>query len=113
MHNKKLENNNVEKEGVETVVPVKHLSNFWRALDMALIICELSLTLTWSTNCVLTSKAYREAYPDANTAVAGINDPTNATFKIKDTKLHLLVVTLSTQDDNKLLEQLKTGFKNN
>ena len=32
-------------------------------------------------------------------------------FKITDTKLYVSVVTLSTQDDNKLLEQLKTGFK--
>ena len=40
-----------------------------------------------------------------------INGPTNATFKIKDTKLHLPVITLSTQDDNEFLEQLNTGFK--
>ena len=35
----------------------------------------------------------------------------NATIKTTDTKLHVRVVTLSTEDDNKLLEQLKTGFK--
>ena len=34
-----------------------------------------------------------------------------ATFKIRDTKSYVPVVTLSTQDDNKLLQQLKTGFK--
>ena len=39
------------------------------------------------------------------------NSPTNAAFKITDTKLHVPVVTLSTENDNKLLEQLKTGFK--
>ena len=71
----------------------------------------MSLTLTWSQNCVLTSRAYREANADADPAVAGINNPTNATFKVKDTKLYVPVVTLSAQDDNKLLEQLKTGFK--
>ena len=37
--------------------------------------------------------------------------PTNAIFKIKDTKLYVPVVTLSTKDDNNFLEQLKSGFK--
>ena len=69
------------------------------------------MTLTWSENCVITSKATRDADPDADPAVAGINNPTNATFKIKDRKLYVLVVTLSAKDDNKLLEQLKAGFK--
>ena len=43
---------------VKVVVPIKYLSNFWRTLDMALINCEVSLILTWSENCVSTSKAY-------------------------------------------------------
>ena len=76
---------------------------------MSLINCEVSLTLTWSANCVLTSKAYREAVSGDN-PVLGTNDPINATLKIKGTKLFVSVVTLSTQDD-KLLEQLKAGFK--
>ena len=76
-----------------------------------LINCEVSLTLTWSENCVITSKAIRKADPDADPAVAGINYPTNAVFKITDCKLFVPVVTLSAEDDNKLLEQLKTGFK--
>ena len=95
----KLEVNNVEKDDVEFVVPLKYLSNFWRALDIPLINCEVSLTLTWSENCVIRRKATRDADPDADPAVARINNPTNATFKIK------------AEDDNKLLEQLKTGFK--
>ena len=37
--------------------------------------------------------------------------PTNATFQITDTKLYVPVVTLSTEDDNNFLEQLKSGFK--
>ena len=40
-----------------------------------------------------------------------INAPTNATFKIPDIKLYVPVVTLSSQGDNKLLEQFKKGFK--
>ena len=80
---------------------------------MSLINCEVSLTFTWSENCVITSKAYRRAIPaqGGDSAVAGINNLANATFKITDTKLYVPVVTLSTQYDNKLLEQLKSGFK--
>ena len=107
----KLEGSSVEEDDVEIVVLLKYLSNFWRTLHIPLINCEISLNLTWSKNCVITSKATREADPDADPAVAGINNPTNATFKIKDTKLYVPIVTLSAEDDNKLLKQLKTGFK--
>ena len=48
---------------------------------------------------------------DRNPQLLEIDDPTGATFKIIDTKLHVPVVTLSTENDNKLLEQLGTGFK--
>ena len=80
---------------------------------MPLISCEVSLTLTWSEACVLTSKATRDAVPaqGVNPAVDGIDNPTNVTFKITDTRLYVPVVTLSAENDNKLLEQLKTGFK--
>ena len=73
-------------------MPLKYLSNFWRTLDILLINCEVSLTLTWSENCVLTSKATIDADPDADPEGAGINNPTNLTFKIKDTKLYVPVV---------------------
>ena len=98
---------------VEIVVPLKYLSNFWRTLDMPLINCEINLILTWSENCVLTSKATRDAVPaqGGNPAVTRVNNPTNATFKITDTKLYVPVVTLSAEDDNDFLEQLKSGFK--
>ena len=58
----KLEDGDAEKETVETVetvVPLKYLNTFWRTLDIPPINCEVSLILTWSENCVLTSKAYR------------------------------------------------------
>ena len=108
----KLEGNNTEKE-VEIVVPLKYLSNFWRTLNMPLINCEINLILTWSENCVLTSKATRDAVPaqGGNPAVAAIDNPTNATFKITDTTSYVPVVTLSTKNDKKLLEQLKKRFK--
>ena len=93
-------------KNVEIAIPLKHLSNFWRRLDMPLINCEVSLTLTWSEACMLTSKVTRDAVPDegGNPAVHGINDPTNVAFKITDTKLYVPVVTLSAENDNKLLE---------
>ena len=80
---------------------------------MPLINCEINLILTWSKKCVLTSKATRDAVPaqGGNPAVTRVNNPTNATFKITDTKLYVPVVTLSTKDDNNFLEQLKSGFK--
>ena len=78
---------------------------------MPLINCEVNLILTWSEDCVLTDTATRDANPNADPPVVVINAPTNATFKIKDTKLYVLVVTLSAENDNRLIEQLKTGFE--
>ena len=83
---RRLEGKETEKE-VEIVVSLKQLSNFWRTLDMPLINCEVNLILTWSENCVVTSKSTRDADPDADPAVAAVNNPTNVTFKIIDTKL--------------------------
>ena len=80
---------------------------------MPLINCEVSLTLTWSEKCVLTditTQTARAAQVD-NPARPAINAPTNATFKITDTKLYVPTVTLSTENDKRLLEQLRTGFK--
>ena len=77
----RLEGNNKEKK-VKTVLSLKHLNDFWRTLDMSLINCEVSLILTWSQNCVLTSKATRDADPDADPAVAEVNNLTNAVFNM-------------------------------
>ena len=49
---------------------------------MPLSNCEFVLNLTWSQNCVITSKETREADPDADPSVGGINNPTNAACKI-------------------------------
>ena len=80
---------------------------------MPLINWEINLILTWSKNCVLTNKATRDAVPAqaGNPAVTRVNNPTNATFKITDTKLYVAVVTLSTKNYNIFLEQLKSWFK--
>ena len=45
--------NKVGKNETEVVIPLKHLSNFWRSLNIPLINCEVELILTWSKNCVL------------------------------------------------------------
>ena len=92
---------------------MKHLSNFWRTLDIRLINCEINLSFTWSKNCVLTDITTQAAVSaqEDDPATPEINAPTDATFKIVDKKLYVPVVTLSTQDDNKLLEQLKTELK--
>ena len=84
--------NNNEKD-VEIMVPLKYLSNFGRTLEMPLINCEVNLILTWSSTCVIN-----------NSNGAG-------TFAITNTKLYVHVVTLSTQENAKLLQQLKSGFK--
>ena len=97
---------NLVKKEVEIVVPFKYLSNFWRTLSMPLINCEVSLTLTWSENCVITSIERRVI-----TNTGRDTSPTNATFEITDIKLYVPIVTLSTKDDNNFLEQLTSGFK--
>ena len=78
------------------------MSNFWKTLDIPLINCEINLVLTCSENCVIISKAARDADPDADSAVAAVNNPTIAKFKIIDTKLYVPVVTLSFEDGNKV-----------
>ena len=59
----------------------------------------------------MTDTATRDADPHADPPAVAINAPTSASFVIKDCKLNVPVVTLSAENDNKLLEQLKTGFK--
>ena len=78
---------------VEIIVPLKYLSNFWRTLEMQLINCEVNLILTWSKDCVISSATGETK------------------FKITETKLYVPVVTLSAQDNAKLLQRLYSGFK--
>ena len=99
--------NKVGKNETEIVIPLKYLSNFWRSLDIPLINCEVELILTWSKNCVLADMTVRAAQGDNPAIVA----PTGLEFKITDTKLYVPVVTLSKENDIKLLEKLKSGFK--
>ena len=63
---------------------------------MTLINCEIIFILTWSANCII-------IYTDVANQ--------GATFAITEAKIYVPVVTLSTQDNAKLLQQLKSGFK--
>ena len=98
-------NENGKKE-IELAIPLKYLGNFWRALDIPLISCEVSLELKWDKNCVITSLEQRD--------IGGSNRdnaPTGATLGITDCKLYVLAVTLSKDDETKLLTNLKSGIK--
>ena len=79
--------NKKTKKNLEIVVPLKYLSNFWRSLDMPLINCEISLTLTWSKNCVLINITIPTAAATQgdNPAREIIDATTNAIFQITDT----------------------------
>ena len=103
--------NNLTKNDVKTVAPLKYLSNFWRSLNISLINCKTELILTWFKNCVLISKASREVNYGADPVVRKIDNPQNAIFEITDTRLYVLVVTLSKENNIKLLKQLKSVFK--
>ena len=103
--------NKVRKKESEVVIPLKHLSNFWRSLNMPLINCEVELILTWSKNCVLADMTIRNT--GNNNGPPAIVAPTRLEFKKTDTKLYVPVVTLSKENEIKLLEQLKSGFKRN
>ena len=60
---------------------------------MILFNCDINLILTWASTCVITSSTGEQ------------------TFVITVTKLYVALVTLSTQNNAKLLEQLKLCFK--
>ena len=72
-----------------------------------LINCEVELILTWSKNYVLADMTTRDAESNNPAIIA----PSGAKFKITGAKLYVPIVTLSKENDIKLLEQLKTGFK--
>ena len=78
------------------MVPLKYLSKFRRTLEMPLINCEVDLILTSSTNCAIIYTDVPEQVP---------------TFIKMETNRYVPVVTLSTEDNAKLLLQIKSGFK--
>ena len=87
---------NVECLRFKVKVPLKYLSNFWRTFEIPLINFEINLILTWSNICFIIDNHIWGQEP---------------TFTTTDTKLYVPVVTLTTKDNAKLLEQSKSGFK--
>ena len=84
---------NADKANFETSVTLKQLRKFWKTLEILLINCEINLTLSGLGSCIIceTDRA--------------------TTFKVTNTKFYVPQVTLSTQDNTKLLEQLESEFK--
>ena len=77
-----------------------------------MINSEIKLILTCSENWVLINiitQTAKHADPNADPPVLA-REWIDATT-VKDSKLYVLVVTFSTENDKKLLEQLKSGFK--
>ena len=102
----------VNKNGTQEIeLPklLKYLGNFWRALNIPLISCEVFLELKWNKNCVITSLGQRQV--DAGPPVVRDNAPRGATLAINNCKLYVPVVTLSKDDEIKLLTNLKSRFK--
>ena len=85
--------NNTSVTNEKIAVPLKYLSKFWKTLKMPLINCLVTLILDWSKKHVIS---------ESNKAT---------TFAITDTRFYVPVVNLSTQDNTKVLQQLKSGFK--
>ena len=83
---------NNDGRDVETVAKSKYLSNLWRTFEMLLINCGINLILAWCTKFLI--------LPSNNLNQA-------ATFTITNAHLYVSVVTLSTEDNAKLLQQLK------
>ena len=80
-------------KNIKTAVPLKHVSNFWISFEMSLPNCKIDLILIWCLNYVIFS---------ATVATK---------FALTDTNFSVLVFTLSTQDNAKLLQQLKSILK--
>ena len=84
------------RKDVEIIVTLKYLSNVLRTLEIIVISYGINLTLIWFDNCIIVSTT---------------NANRGAMFSKTDTKFYVPVVTLSTEDNVKLLQQLKSGFK--
>ena len=78
-------------------------------MESSEVSCEVFLELKWNRNCVITSLEQRQV--DVGPPVVRDNAPTGATLSITDCKLYIPVVTLSKDDEIKLLTNLKSGFK--
>ena len=74
------------------IVPLEYISSFFRSLELPLINTKLYIQLNYTKNSVISDNAGASA------------------FKITKTELHVPVVTLKTEDNNKLNQLLDTEF---
>ena len=90
----------------EIIFPLKYLGNFWRSLNFSLINCEMELDLSWSRYSIISEISRTPAAP-ANPPASAVEatQTTEATFQKKNTKFYVPVVTLSINDNIKLLEK--------
>ena len=78
------------------MVPLKYLINFCRTPEMSLMNCGIRLQLIWLKKCFI---------------VTGTAANQQIEFKVTDAKFDVSFVTLSIQDNIKLLKQSESGFK--
>ena len=81
---------------VKVTITLKYLSKFWISFHLLLINCEVELDLSWTKDCVLTEHHYN---------ITGVS------YKINSSKFNVSAVTLSINDNIKVLENLKRKFK--
>ena len=87
--------NNSGKKSVELAIPLKSLGNFWIALNIPLISCEVSLELKWNENCVITSLQQAVVLDGDDTA-----EPTGATLNITNCKLYISQMSTEANNNN-------------
>ena len=91
------------------------MNNFWRFLDLPLTNCEIELDLSRSKECIIseisiTPRTVADLNADPSVQARAAIQITVETFQINNTKLHVPVVTLSINNNIKLLETIKQGF---
>ena len=99
--NTEADNSNGILENTSIAVPLKHLSNFWRSLEMPLINCKVELRLKWTKYFVLSAAGADNANTNSNIII----------FTIKDKKIYVLLVTLLAKDNQKLSKLLRKEFE--
>ena len=83
-----LDGDNPIWKNAQIIVPLKYVSSFFRSLEMLLINTKLYIQLNYTEKSVISDNAG------------------NLTFKITKTELYVPLVTLNTEDNNKLNQLL-------
>ena len=93
LENATAEDGNVVWKNAQIIVPLKYISSFFRSLELPLINTKLYIQLNWTKHSVISDAAGA------------------STFKTTKTELYVPVVTLNTEDNNKLNQLLDSEFK--